>query len=170
LYVFGIGASLAALLGFRFGDGPVPIAITTLAIALTLFTLVCAVWLKFTETRMKRIRRLLGQHHRGSSDPATWTDEDCAGIPDSQEAFGYRTYEDAVASFIEKGDYSGAMLAARLSVVQEGRLTGEQLTTRVLRHPAVKSCLAAAEENPRAWLETLQSRRAGWTLARRLRS
>jgi hypothetical protein len=65
-------------------------------------------------------------------------------------------YEEAVDSLLEQGKYSGAMWAARLSVVKEGRLAGEQLTSRILRHPEVKRCLAAAEMNPKTWLEKLR--------------
>jgi hypothetical protein len=116
-----------------------------------------AIWLNRTEARTQRIRRLLGRHRRGSSDPATWTDADCATIPEAEELFGSRCYEDAVESLLGKGDYSGAMWAARLSVVQEGRFKGEQLTARVLRHPEVRRCLAAAEDNPVTWLRALRA-------------
>jgi len=161
LYVLAGCGLIAAVLGGRLTDRLGQVFFVAIGIGLILLTVICAIRLQVSESRTKRIRRLLGRHRRGSSDPATWTEADCARIPESQELFGYPSFEEAVESLVEKGDYSEAMWAARLSVIKEGRLRGEQLTTRVLRHPDAKRCLAKAEENPKAWLEALQARRAG---------
>jgi hypothetical protein len=45
-------------------------------------------------------------------------------------------------------------------MVREDRSSGENLTTRILRHADVQRGLAKAEENPRAWAEDLRSKRA----------
>jgi hypothetical protein len=157
LYVLGGGGLLAVFTGSRATDLYWQTALYSLGIALSLFSLTCAIWLKAAESRIRKIRRLLGRHQRGSSDPATWADGDSERIPEAQKAFGFSCYEDAVEAMLEKRDYSAAMWAARMSVVREGQLRGKQLTTRVLRHPDVKQCLAGSEDHPKAWLEALRA-------------
>jgi hypothetical protein len=153
--VFGAGSLLALLTGALVSDSLRQLILLSLGSGTLFFTLVCAHWLTVSESRTRRVRRLLGRHRRGSSDPATWTMEDCETVPEPAELFACSSFELAVESLLEKEDYSGAMWAARLCVIKESRLRGEELTSRILQHPAVKGCLAKAEENPKAWLDSL---------------
>jgi hypothetical protein len=133
------------------------VALLSLGIGAVFLSITAVTWLKMTESRARKIRRLLGRHRRGSRDPATWTAEDCGASPDSTEMFDSPSYAAAVEPLLEKGNYSGAMWAARLTVAREDRAGGEALTNRILSKPRVKSLLASAEENPKAWLAQLRT-------------
>src|SRR5262249_1674413 len=65
------------------------------------------------------IRRVLGPHSRGSSDPATWLDEDLARMPTARLLFGTDTFADAVPKLLTAGAWAAAMWAARLSAARE---------------------------------------------------
>jgi hypothetical protein len=85
------GAGLMALLqGLRLSDPLWRAWLLLLGLGAVLFSLASVIWLRVTESRIRRIRRLLGRHRHGSSDPAIWTDEDRGAIPESQEMFGCR--------------------------------------------------------------------------------
>jgi hypothetical protein len=50
--------------------------------------------------RQRDIRRILGPQALGSSDPATWVDEDLARMPKAQALFGTETYAEAVPKLL----------------------------------------------------------------------
>lgn len=113
-------------------------------------------WMAVSESRVRRIRRVLGSHRRGSSDPATWTEEDLREVVGPQEAYGSPTFADAVLPLLVAGQLSKAMWAARLTVAKEDRRRGERLTSQVLKHPEVRKALAKVEENPTVWSSVMQ--------------
>lgn len=85
--------------------------------------------------RERDIRLLLGVHGLGSSDPATWLDEDLARMTSAPELFGTETYAAAVPQLLQADAWAGAMWAARLSAAREDATIGEALTSEVLKHP-----------------------------------
>jgi hypothetical protein len=109
---------------------------TPYAVGGWIVTLVCGLgylllWL--TDKRNRRIRRVLGRHPWGRSDPAMWTQDLLSRINTPKEMFGEDSWSAAVPARLEQGDYSGAMWAARLAVALEDRGNGERLTDEVLR-------------------------------------
>jgi hypothetical protein len=160
LWVIAAGGVLTIVQGLRLSLGLWNDVLLGIGAVLLLFTMIAVIWLMVAEARTKKIRRLIGRHARGSSDPATWTQEDLEAVPDCQAMFGYPHYQEAVDAMLDKVDLRGAMWAARLCLVKEDPLRGEQLTAQVLRHPEVRRVLPMAEDNPAAWMEFLHSRQA----------
>ncbi len=97
----------------------------------------CLGWaaLRLLDRRTRAIRRLLGRHVFGSSDPACWTAPLLARVPPPGKAFGTATYADAVLPLLVLGDFGRAMWAARLAVALENPAVGEALTDAILEHP-----------------------------------
>jgi len=101
--------------------------------------------------RERDIRRILGPHALGSSDPASWVDEDLARMPKAQALFGTEAYAEAVPKLLAAGAWTGAMWASRLTAALENRSTGEELTESVLRHPGVQEALARFRRDAACW-------------------
>jgi hypothetical protein len=99
--------------------------------------------------RERNIRRILGLHALGTSDPATWVDEDLAKMRDPKSLFGTDTFAQAVPKLLEAGAWNGALWAARLSAALEGE--SGALTDQVLRQPGVQEALAQFRRDPRSW-------------------
>jgi hypothetical protein len=107
--------------------------------------------LRPTARRQRDIRRLLGLHTLGSSDPATWVEQDLARMPKAEAVFGTETYAAAVPRLLMAGAWAGAMWASRLTVALESRSSGEELTAEVLRHPGVEEVLTRFRRDASCW-------------------
>ena len=88
-------------------------------------------FLKFDQ-RHRRIRRMMGRHELGNSDPASWTDDTLALVPTAAQLYGTATFTDAVPILMASKRFSDAMYAARLAVARENGQAGEKLTDQVL--------------------------------------
>jgi hypothetical protein len=135
----------------------------SLAIALFNLSWVLAVasalgWglLEMLDRRTRSIRLLLGRHHYGSSDPATWTESLLATLAGPQSLFDAATYADAVLPLLDAGHFSQAMWAARLSAACENAATGEQLTNAILDYPGVADAVRAVHQSPESWAGIMQ--------------
>src|SRR5262245_58653188 len=111
-------------------DHYAPFFVAGWAITVTCALVYLILWL--TDRRTRRIRRVLGRHQYGSSDPGMWTRDLLSGVFSPQEMFGKESFSSAVPTLLEKGDYQSAMWAARLGVALEDRATAERLTDEVL--------------------------------------
>jgi hypothetical protein len=131
---------------------------TMLPIAVALVAVPALGWwlLAKTDTRNRNIRRVLGPHELGSSDPATWTNELLDSVRTPRDMFGTASYAEAVERCLRAADYAGAMWAARLCVILEDTDNGQALTDTVLNHPAVEEALLKLRENPYAWGRLMQ--------------
>jgi hypothetical protein len=89
-----------------------------------------------------QIRRLLGRHRLGASDPVTWTDDLRALVAPAQTWFGVATFAQACDALLAQKKPSEAMWAARLSTALEDPQQGRELTDRVLRDPQAQAELA----------------------------
>lgn len=107
------------------------------------------------DRRHRAIRRVLGRHQYGSSDPATWDARLLQGLPPLQRMFTTQTPALAVPGLLARGDFSGAMLAARMEVRLGNESQGEQATDRILANPVVRAALAQVEADPGRWLELM---------------
>jgi len=113
---------------------------------------VCSRWvLRRTDRRNRSIRLLLGQHHFGSSDPVHWKSWRFEKGSNPEVIYGTATYAEAVPLMLERGEYSRAMWAARLTCAVEDRYLGESLTNTVLADERVQEAITSVQENPRAW-------------------
>jgi hypothetical protein len=110
--------------------------------------------------RERDIRRVLGLHVLGSSDPATWVEEDMARIPKADARFGTATYAEAVPKLLAAGSWTGAMWAARLAAAREGLDLGQTLTDEVLRHPGTREALARFRRDAKCWSEAMGAKAA----------
>jgi hypothetical protein len=158
LYVFFVGGLFAAFVGSRVDDHLRQVVLISAGGLLILVSVVFAAWLKLSESRTRRIRRLLGRHRHGSSDPATWTNAELACVSESQQLFGFPNYEAAVYSLLETELFSKAMWAARLAIAKENRWRGEFLTNEILWSNGARRCLLRAEENPKEWIKERNER------------
>jgi len=105
--------------------------------------------------RQRDMRRCLGVHRLGSSDPATWLDEDLARMPKAADLFATATYAEAVPKLLAEGAWVGAMWAARLTAACENRRGGEELTDTVLRHAGVQDALTRFQRDASCWREAM---------------
>jgi hypothetical protein len=112
-------------------DGFAPFMAAGWAITLTCGLGYFSLWR--TDKRTRQIRRLLGRHQFGTSDPAMWSQDLLTGVRSPQEMFGTESFTLAVPGLLEKGDCQDAMWAARLAVALEDRGTAERLTDEVIR-------------------------------------
>jgi hypothetical protein len=130
-----IGAILAGLNTWRLcrdgttsgNDGPLAIGW-----AMTIFCLFLYFILWRTDRRNRQIRRLMGSHEFGTSDPAMWDRSVLSAVRPSRELFGTETFMAAVPVLLEQRDHRGAMWAARLAAALEVAETAERLTDEVL--------------------------------------
>lgn len=128
-----------------------------LAPCLVVAGIVGLLFLRPRARREKDIRRLLGVHQLGTSDPASWLDEDLARMQSAESMFGTSTYAEAVPKLLEAGSWTGAMWAARLSAALEARGTAEELTDRILAHAGAVEALSRFRKNPTCWPEAMGS-------------
>lgn len=111
-------------------------------------------WLALAFTGGQRaVRRLLGRHRLGVSDPATWTEDLVRLLAPPREWFGTSTFAGAVDPLLEQGRYSEAMWAARLCLATESEVEGRALTDRVLHDPEVRAVVARVESHPGGFKE-----------------
>jgi NPCBM/NEW2 domain len=120
---------------------------------LFLVSLVGWIALVFLDGGQKNIRRLLGRHRLGVSDPATWTDDLLHVIAPPREWFGTETFAEAVGPLLKQRRYSEAMWAARLCLAIEDQREGRLLTDDVLGHPDVPDVLARIQDHPKRFKE-----------------
>jgi hypothetical protein len=125
--------------------------LTPVAPCLVIAGIVGLVLLRPRARRERDIRRVLGLHALGTSDPADWVDEDLARMPMAEVQFGTPTYAEAVPKLLVAGAWTGAMWASRLAAALENRITGEALTEEVLRHPGTQEALARFRKDASCW-------------------
>jgi hypothetical protein len=101
--------------------------------------------------RERNIRRVLGLHTLGTSDPATWVDQDLEGMRKSDVLFGTATYAEAVPKLLAAGAWSGAIWTARLTAALESETIGDELTDEVLRHPGTLEALSRFRRDAKCW-------------------
>jgi hypothetical protein len=107
-----------------------------------LIALAISTWiLWWSDRRNKAIRYVLGRHEGGTSDPATWPQEQLGSVAIPNELFGTRTFSSAVTALMEAGRFSEAMWAARLCAALESRQEGEQLTGKILDNLDVREAV-----------------------------
>ncbi len=109
--------------------------------------------LHFLDERTRNIRRLLGKHSYGSSDPATWHPSLLSNLKTPKELFGTNDFCSAVMTLLKDGKLSSAMWAARLSSALEDKTVGEKLTNEVFADGQVKVALYKIKRNPARWKE-----------------
>ena len=107
--------------------------------------------LRYYSRKERDICRVLGPHTRGSSDPATWLDEDLARMPTARLLFGTDTFADAVPKLLTAGAWAAAMWAARLSAARESPTNGAELTDTLLHDPNVQEALSRFRRDPTCW-------------------
>lgn len=134
------------------GGGP-GLAPAALAIGLGLLGPVLFWLMRWTDRRNKAIRRVLGPHDLGSSDPATWTKDLLANISGPMEQYGAASFAEASAKALADGRPIQAMWAARLCVAAEDRHEGERLTDEILAHPGIAEAIEAIRKSPFLWPE-----------------
>lgn len=109
--------------------------------------------LYISDEKTRNIRRLLGKHNHGSSDPASWHSYLLTNLKTSKELFGTNDFSSAVITLLKDGKLSSAMWAARLSTGLENKTVGEKLTNEILADGAVKIALHRIKRNPSHWRE-----------------
>jgi hypothetical protein len=107
--------------------------------------------------RQRDIRRVLGLHALGTSDPVRWVKEDLAGIENSDAMFATATFAEAVPNLLAAKAWTGAMWAARLTAALENESTGEQLTDEVLQHSGVQEAIGRFRCDAKCWPEAMGS-------------
>jgi hypothetical protein len=125
----------------------------------TLAALAPLIWwlLAVTDRRTKSIRRVLGPHDVGSSDPATWNADLLANISDPQTLYGTSTYAEGVRAQLAADSPVKAMWAARLATVLEDRHEGERLTDEILMQPGMDEAIERVRKDPSQWAAVMAS-------------
>jgi len=134
----------------RSGPGPA-VVIGAAALVVFALTAICYWLLRRADHRAADIRRVLGPHQFGSSDPATWTAGLLGAAKDPKQLFDTASYADAVPKLLADRKFSAAMWAARLAKALEDRVRGEELTGTILDDPDVQDALVIVRKNPAAW-------------------
>jgi hypothetical protein len=129
--------------------------LTPLAPCLVVAGLIGLVLLRPRAKRERDIRRVLGLHALGTSDPASWVDDDLARTPKAHALFGTATYAEAVPKLLGEGIWTGAMWAARLSAALEDLPTGEALTDDVLQQAGTREALSRFRHDAKCWPEAM---------------
>lgn len=111
--------------------------------------------LAMVDRRDAGIRRVLGPHGRGSSDPATWLPADLESLKSAEELFGKPRFLDCTSELLAAGRFGDAMWAARCAVAREDARRGEAETDRILRDTRVAAALRAVEAAPARWGELM---------------
>jgi hypothetical protein len=128
---------------------------TVLAPCLIVAGIVGLFFLRPRTRRERDVRRLLGLHALGSSDPLSWVEEDLTPFRRGEALFGTATYAEAVPKLLDAGAWSGAMWAARLTAALENERTGEDLTDEVLGHPGTREALSRFQRDAKGWAEAM---------------
>jgi hypothetical protein len=159
--LIGLGALLALVLVLvavspPTGEAAREFAITTpILVPLTPCLIVAGIagrlWLVPRTLREHNIRRVLGPHSLGTSDPATWVEDDLARVRKPNELFGVATFAEAVPKLLAAGAWTGAMWAARLTAALENEAAGEALTDSVLHHPGTQEALSKLQPDLQRW-------------------
>ena len=110
-----------------------------------------------TDQRTRDLRRVLGPHELGSSDPATWRPELLNVMARPRQLYGTDTYGAAVPILLEDRRFGSAMMAARLTVALEDRAFGEQLTDIILHDPDVGAALQVVRRSPQQWANVMEA-------------
>lgn len=126
--------------------GPGPAGSVPLLLGCLLVTAGGLAFATAAHRRSQRIRRAVGLHAGGTSDPADWLAESLRDAPPPAR-FGApvlrapATYEAAVGPLLAEGRAREAMWAARLCTALEDRIRGESLTDVILATPSVRVVL-----------------------------
>jgi hypothetical protein len=117
--------------------------------------------MKALDGRNRAIRRVLGPHQFGSSDPATWTEDLLSAAKTPKEMFETSSYAQAVRPMLAKGDFAEAMWAARLTVAREDATEGERLTDEILGEFRVLDAIARVNADPNCWATVMRPTKPG---------
>lgn len=151
LIVPAIAAVFSVFIGFGLNDPWVKAEMFLLATALVVIV-VLGYWLLWvTDQRNRNLRRVLGPHDLGSSDPAIWLQNLLDLMPPPRKLFNAETYGAAVPILLEDRRYGSAMMAARLTVAVEDAKFGEELTDMILNDGEVLEALAIIRKHPQQW-------------------
>jgi hypothetical protein len=163
--LIGLGIFISLLLGLVTlwppeGNGAKEWAVTKpilmpLAPCLIIVGIVGLLYLRPKMQRTRDIRRLLGLHALGTTDPTSWLDDDRARAPQPAVLFGTATYREAVPKMINLQSWTGAMWAARLTMAFEDAAAGETCTDEVLKHESVRQGLARFRSDPGCWRDAM---------------
>ena len=101
------------------------------------------------------IRRALGRHEFGSSDPADWIGDLAKAIKPGHEREVGLSYADSARKALTERQFSRAMWDARLCCLLEGRSDGERVTDEILDHPEFQDALFKVGKNGAGWQEAM---------------
>jgi hypothetical protein len=76
-------------------------------------------------------------------------------LPPTEVIFNAPNFSQATEEALDRGDWTGAMWAARLCTALEDGAAGEALTSRILNHTHVQAALAAVKLNVKLWSEQM---------------
>jgi len=102
------------------------------------------------DKRHRELRRVLGPHQLGTSDPATWPEDLLAKI----EPPNGMSHLQAARAALQQGDFRNAMWDARFAVAREDRIRAEELTNEILADPDVRAFLTSRPGPQQAPLQT----------------
>lgn len=97
------------------------------------------------------IRRVLGPHNCGTSDPAVWNDALLEGVQDATTLYQAGSFAEAAPNLLKQRRFADAMWAARLCVALEDAAEGERLTDDILDHDEVQDGLAKIGDKSKLW-------------------
>jgi hypothetical protein len=157
LIAVGLVGGFLLIGGFTERDAPTKDVLFLSALALYVVAALGYWLLWVTDQRSRNLRRVLGPHDFGSSDPATWRGELLELLPGSRPLFGTDTYAAAVSVLLEDRKYGSAMYAARLAVAVEDAKYGEELTDMILRDPDVREALEVVRRDPKQWADVMEA-------------
>ena len=129
--------------------------LTPVAPCLVVVGIIGQIILRPRARRERDIRRVLGIHALGTSDPLNWLEEDLAKMQKSEALYGTATHAEAVQKLLGAGAWTGAMWAARLSAALEDEIVGDELTDQVLQNPGTRDALARFRKEAKSWPEAM---------------
>lgn len=115
--------------------------------------------LRRSDRRNRQIRRVLGRHGLGNSDPADWTDVDFAAHPPPEAAAGATGWVKQGRASLQERNYSAAMMAARLAVRSGDVVEGERLTDDILADGLVRHSVGQCDRAPALWWKLMRGDR-----------
>jgi hypothetical protein len=104
-----------------------------------------------TDRRNIAIRRALGRHEFGSSDPADWTGDLASAIGPGEERPNKLSYLAAARHHLGRGEYSDAMWNARLGCIAEDRAEAERMTDEILADDGFRGALFRLGKSGEGW-------------------
>lgn len=134
---------------------PVRILLAGLGLLLVIGPIFGRIVMDKAERRHQNIRRLLGRHLVGSSDPANWPRSLLDKVRPALQSFGSDTFAEASESALKQRDYRQAIFAARLAVALEDPAHGESLTSSILETAEAQQLIEAIHKNPLAYSQLL---------------